>query len=93
MSVYVDNSEIKFGRMVMSHMGADSLPELHLMAERIGLRRRWFQDGRFPHYDVSQSKKREAIALGAIEVTSQELVKIIKYGESQWKRTEVKFDE
>jgi hypothetical protein len=30
------------------HMFSDSLDELHAFAARIGLRRAWFQDGRFP---------------------------------------------
>lgn len=70
MSVYVDSCVILFrNRMRMSHMIADSLDELHAMAAAIGMRREWFQAGprvSFPHYDVSQTKRAEAIKLGAI---------------------------
>lgn len=70
MPVYVDGGAIAFGRMKMAHMIADSLDELHAMAARIGLRREWFQAPgpkvSFPHYDVSQSKRAEAIRHGAI---------------------------
>ena len=43
MSVYVDSYFAEFGRMQMSHMIADTLPELHEMADKIGVARRWFQ--------------------------------------------------
>ena len=74
MPVYVDRAEIEFGRMKMSHMVADSLIELHAMAESIGLKREWFQDHRIPHYDVSKSKRKEAIKMGAKEITTKELI-------------------
>ena len=62
----------------MSHMGADSLDELHEMAATIGLDARWFQASRLPHYDVCQSKRSLALKHGAVEITSQELIEIIK---------------
>ena len=72
MSVYVDASQYGFGRMMMCHMIADSLEELHAMADRIGVQRRWFQDPNtmkvsFPHYDIAKSKRALAVAAGAIE--------------------------
>jgi hypothetical protein len=67
MSVYVDSYFAPYGRMHMSHMIADSLEELHVMADRIGVARRWFQErSSFPHYDVCKSKRELAIRLGAI---------------------------
>lgn len=74
MTIYVDPSRHHFGRMIMCHMVGDTVDELHKMAERLGLRRDWFQGGRFPHYDVCKSKRALAIALGAVEITSKELV-------------------
>ena len=77
MSVYVDKARNVFGRMVMCHMIADTLDELHAMAERIGMRREWFQaapPASFPHYDVSQTKRALAVKHGAIEVDARELV-------------------
>lgn len=79
MSVYVDKARNAFGRMVMSHMIADTLPELHDMAARIGLKLKWFQaTASWPHYDVSQTKRAEAVRLGAIELDRRELVRVIR---------------
>lgn len=50
----------------MSHMFADTEDELHAMAEKVGLRRAWFQSHRTPHYDLCQQKRKMAIDLGAI---------------------------
>ena len=70
MAVYVDNAFIPYGRMVMSHMMADELSELHEMADSIGLQRRWFQGKghSIPHYDVSKAYRDKAIENGAIAV-------------------------
>lgn len=70
MTVYVDDMYLypmgQFGRMKMSHMIATAEDELHAMADRIGLARRWFQGD---HYDVSISLRDKAIAAGAMEIT------------------------
>lgn len=68
MTVYVDNARIGYGRMLMSHMIADTPQELHAMATQIGMRRAWFQPHSFPHYDVCVSRRASAIRLGAVEV-------------------------
>jgi hypothetical protein len=74
-SVYVDASLYGFGRMVMCHMIADTPDELHAMADRIGVARKWFQaKASFPHYDIAKSKRAEAVAAGAKEVGRNELV-------------------
>lgn len=72
MSVYVDEAVWPFGRMIMCHMMADTEDELHAMADALGLRREWFQGD---HYDISKGKRREAVKLGALEVSSVELVR------------------
>ena len=68
MSVYVDGERNRFGRMIMCHMFADSLAELHDMAAAIGMDRDWFQPLSFPHYDVSLSRRAVAVSKGAVEV-------------------------
>ena len=78
MSVYIDSYFAEFGRMRMSHMIADSLEELHAMAERLGIRR-WFQNkASCPHYDVCKSKRELAIQLGAIPVDKYQFVAKIR---------------
>lgn len=76
MSVYVDDAFIsaRVGRITAKwcHMTADTLEELHEMAEKIGMRREWFQDKRIPHYDLVESRRSRAIELGAIEVNTRE---------------------
>jgi hypothetical protein len=72
MTVYVDDMRAPFGRMVMCHMLADTDDELHAMAARIGVARRWWQSPAKTsgsHYDIALSKKALAIAAGAVEVT------------------------
>jgi len=74
MTVYVDDARIpaRVGRITgrWSHLTADTKPELHAFAARLGLRRAWFQDKPYGawHYDITESKRRRAVALGAVEV-------------------------
>jgi hypothetical protein len=69
MTVYVDTMEAQFGRMIMCHMVAVNLDELHAMAEKIGVARRHFQDKkRHPHYDICKSKRTLAVRAGAQEI-------------------------
>ena len=82
MAVYVDQSIHNYGRMTMCHMVADTLDELHSMADAIGVQRKWFQNRRnFPHYDICKSKRAKAIECGAVSMTSKELVKKANMGE------------
>ena len=75
MSVYVDDSYYRYRRMIMCHMIADEESELHEMAQRIGIRRKWFQDrGRYPHYDICKSKRALAVQYGAVEVGWREFI-------------------
>lgn len=78
MSVYVDAPIWPFGRMMMCHMMADTLAELHEMADKIGVARRHYQDTRIPHYDVCKSKRAQAVRLGAIECDRAQIVEAMK---------------
>jgi hypothetical protein len=71
MTVYVDDMRAKLGRMVMCHMLADTDDELHAMADRIGVARRWHQGPptHDSHYDISLSKRALAVQAGAVEIT------------------------
>jgi hypothetical protein len=70
MTVYVEDCRIPKRGMLWAHMMADTLPELHLMAQQIGLKRRWFQDKKHPHYDVVDKYRTRAIYDGAKPVKS-----------------------
>jgi hypothetical protein len=65
-TVYVDDMRAPFRRMLMCHMIADTELELHLMAARIGIARKWYQGD---HYDICLTKRALAVKLGAVEVT------------------------
>src|SRR5262249_2723281 len=92
MSVYVDNARIpaRVGRLSArwSHLTADTPGELHAFAVRIGLRRSWFQTCKNPpmcppercphwHYDVTDTKRREALNAGAQPIDLYRLAAII----------------
>jgi hypothetical protein len=56
------------------HMIADSLQELHAMADAIGLKRSWFQaNAALPHYDLTANKRYQAVRHGAVEISFQEV--------------------
>jgi hypothetical protein len=72
MTVYVDDMRAAYGRLIMCHMLADSDDELHTMADRIGVARRWWQSPARTsgsHYDIALSKRALAVAAGAVEIT------------------------
>ena len=56
------------------------LVALHKLATSIGLRREWFQDNNFPHYDLVPSKRVLAVAAGAFEVDRRYSIWIRKRG-------------
>jgi hypothetical protein len=74
MAVYVDTMQAPFKGMLMCHMIADSEHELHAMAARIGMQRKWYQRD---HYDVSMEMKLLAIQNGAREISVRELAALV----------------
>lgn len=77
MSVYVDEAIYPYGRMKMCHMVADSITELHAMADKIGIKRRWFQSqARHPHYDICKAKRQLAIEHGAQAVDTRKVIEV-----------------
>lgn len=82
MGVYVDSAFILFGsgtrQMKMSHMIADTAAELHEMADKVGLKRSWFQgNASTPHYDVAKSVREKAIKAGTIPLELKDFGKKI----------------
>lgn len=79
MSVYVDplifhGGSVRFRWPRSCHMYADSLDELHRMADAIGMRRAWFQNHpSHPHYDLVGTLRAKAVQLGAIEHSCEEM--------------------
>jgi hypothetical protein len=51
-----------------AHLWSDtSIEELHAFAQKIGLKRAWFQNKeRLPHYDVTGARYKAALAAGAV---------------------------
>jgi hypothetical protein len=87
-SVYVDALAVH-GRWrwgVSCHMVADTLEELHEMADRIGHKREWFQPGDTnpPHYDLAASRRKRAVAAGAIEIDRRQMVRFMR----EWRRNQ-----
>lgn len=76
MSVYVDRLAswgLRLrGRVVNScHMIADTLEELHEMADAVGMKREWYQPSSFPHYDLTPRRREIAVRKGAIELNNR----------------------
>ncbi|MDA8376105.1 MAG: DUF4031 domain-containing protein [Planctomycetia bacterium] len=79
MTVYVDNEQIQWRGNLWCHMVADTLPELHEFAQKLGLRRSWFQDhGQYWHYDITVSKRNMALSLGAVSGDKRTIVTCAK---------------
>ena len=77
MSVYVDDMQARFGRMIMCHLWADTDAELLAMVDKIGVQRKWIQghptlshgkhrEASWVHFDISITKKEIALNHGAI---------------------------
>lgn len=78
MTVYVDTAKLPLGRMLMCHMLADTLEELHTMAATLQLKPEWFQEQGTPHYDICQSKRALAIKAGAVVADRVKVVELIR---------------
>lgn len=89
MTIYVDplmhNGWILRGRAIANcHLFTDQpeLTELHEFAQRIGLKRDWFQwkDAfSLPHYDLTPRRRAVAIAGGAVEVDRRQAVQLWRF--------------
>ena len=83
MTIYVDELFIRglwrYG--ASSHLLPDdprdpkSIQELHDFAVRIGLRRDWFQEGRWPHYDCARRIRGLAVKAGAVEIRTIDYIR------------------
>ena len=86
MAVYVDDmyksSLGNYRGMKMSHMVADSTEELLVMADKIGVNRKWIhgKGESNEHFDICFSKRQKAIRLGAIEIPMRKLAVAVVHG-------------
>lgn len=55
------------------HLFGTDIDELHSFAASIGLKRSWYQNKDFPHYDLTFNKRRLAIEMGATTVEPGEI--------------------
>lgn len=81
MTAYVDPAVFKKpnGRKSYAHLVADSLSELHIFAASIGVKPHFFhKSASYKHYDITAEQRIKAIAAGAKEVSSRELLAIAK---------------
>jgi len=85
MAVYVDELRDYYALRgsglpgLWCHLVTDgTIEELHEFAMRLGRSPRRFQDHpRHPHYDLMPSSRALAVVLGAVEVTSSQIVRIL----------------
>ena len=82
MAVYVDQAREREGNATISHLLADTIEELHGMADRIGLESSSFHPGSIPYYDCSQGKRQQAIRLGALVIGRQKVRELIQSWQS-----------
>lgn len=75
--LYIGTRTYKYKNMLMSHMMSDSTDLLHTLAGELGIARKYFQDGKFPHYDISQSKIKLALKRGIIRLSDKEIIRRI----------------
>jgi hypothetical protein len=94
MTVYVDDARIpasvpngsRVHTSTWCHLTADTPEELHEFAGRLGLRRSYFQPGKaiagksspFWHYDLTEGKVRQALALGAQQVSARDMPALMR---------------
>jgi len=80
-AVYIDDAVQLWREQRWAHLMADTLPELHAMAARLGIPRRAFQNKLSgAHYDVPAPLREQAIAFGARPIsrhTDRELLKAV----------------
>ncbi|WP_432138818.1 MULTISPECIES: DUF4031 domain-containing protein [unclassified Streptomyces] len=73
MTLYIDPPTWPGHGRLWSHLVSDaSYEELHAFAERLGVPRRAFERD---HYDLPAHRYADAVAAGAVEIGSKELVR------------------
>ena len=83
MSVYVDklipsipNKNWKYSHSC--HLMGDTVAELHAFAACLGLKLNWYQHKTMPHYDLTRTKRKLAMTLGAISIDQKQFVAMLR---------------
>ena len=70
MTVYFDDAVHPWRGERWAHLMADTVPELHAMAQQLGIPQRAFQNRPSgAHYDIPAPLREQAIALGAVAIS------------------------
>jgi hypothetical protein len=88
MAVYVDDAVHPWRGQRWAHLMADTLEELHAMAQHLGIPRRAFQNkASGAHYDVTADLRALAIAAGALAISRhrerERLRAVIRHAKAQ----------
>ncbi|GHI06839.1 hypothetical protein AQI88_39220 [Streptomyces cellostaticus] len=76
MTVYIDPPAWPGHGRMWSHLVSDvSYDELHLFAAELGVPQRAFERD---HYDLPAHRYADAVAAGAVEVSSREVVRLLR---------------
>ncbi|MEU9986212.1 DUF4031 domain-containing protein [Streptomyces sp. NPDC007971] len=76
MTLYIDPPTWPGHGRMWSHLVSDaSYAELHLFAEELGVPRRAFERD---HYDLPSHRYADAVAAGAVQVSSREVVRLLQ---------------
>lgn len=79
MAVYVDAAIHRWRDKLWCHLTADEEEELHEFADRLGLKREWYQtESILHHYDIPEATRKEAVAMGAVQLTRAQMVARIR---------------
>ena len=80
MSVYVDRMKMPFGRMLMSHLMADTPEELREMARKAGARAAHPAPGHSQRstWTSPSPRRAEALRLGAVEMDGRKMVELVQ---------------
>ena len=87
MAIYVDEAIWSWRGKMWCHLLADSLAELHEFADKLGLKREWFQEkARFPHYDITDNMRTKAIHIGAISANRSQIAEVALLIQSEFRQ-------
>lgn len=88
MAVYVDDAIWPLAGRRWCHLLADDIAELHRFAAQLGLKSASYQGPprtSKPHYDITAYERDKALRLGAIAITRQQVIPLVRRLQAQAK--------